>query len=55
VGVIWREAERECDCARASGEFSMVIQHAEQRQSRTGRKGDEREQKEKYDKDDRWA
>jgi len=30
VTVAWREAEKECDCARAFGEFSMVIRHAEQ-------------------------
>ena len=29
VTVAWRESE-ECDCARAFGEFSMVIRHAEQ-------------------------
>ena len=28
--MAWREAEKECDCARLFGEFSMVIRHAEQ-------------------------
>ena len=30
VTVAWREAKRECDYARAFGEFLMVIRHAEQ-------------------------
>ena len=49
VTVAWREAEKECDCARAFGEFSMVIRHAEQ--SWTGGREDERAQEE-YGKDD---
>ena len=42
--MAWSDAERECDYARAFGEFSMVIRHAEQ--SWTGGREDERAQEE---------